>query len=489
MDKKLIINGQEWVPHVFRNMSFWHQWLSNYGHFYNFKNWGMKAPIRMLCITIDGIHTHVFQTPENKKEINENIIELFSKKEKIIALEKKYKKLAGNVIAAMDKCKKSFTIKNWRNFEKEYSIFGYGLSLSTTIGIVGSEKLTQKLKEIGIDELQIPNIISAITYPKNHTPLFISTLDMLKIGAKIQSGILKENKIDKELKKWLEKHGYIPVNFCNDPWLINDAKNQLADILKRNCKEEIKELEKSHKSKITNANKKIKELKDKEVALLAFCLQQTTYLNEYRKNIFSYVSLKMRPLFVKIAKMAGSETWRDCYYFLPEEILEILNGRLKSIKDILEKRRIVAYYMDDKTGDELFLNSDDTKVLINFINEKPAEQKSGNFVKQEIRGFPANSGKVTGIAKIVLSSKDFSKLLPGEILVAIMTSVDFVSIMEKALAFVTDEGGITCHASIVARELKKPCIIGTKNATKILKDGDLVEVDANKGIVKILKNK
>jgi len=59
--------------------------------------------------------------------------------------------------------------------------------------------------------------------------------------------------------------------------------------------------------------------------------------------------------------------------------------------------------------------------------------------------------------------------------------------MKKAAAFVTDEGGITCHAAIVARELKKPCIIGTKIATQALKDGDEVEVDADKGAVKLLK--
>jgi len=58
--------------------------------------------------------------------------------------------------------------------------------------------------------------------------------------------------------------------------------------------------------------------------------------------------------------------------------------------------------------------------------------------------------------------------------------------MEKAAAFVTDEGGMTCHAAIVAREMKKPCIVGTKIATQILKNGDLIEIDANKGIVKIL---
>lgn len=68
-----------------------------------------------------------------------------------------------------------------------------------------------------------------------------------------------------------------------------------------------------------------------------------------------------------------------------------------------------------------------------------------------------------------------------------MTTPDFVPIMKRASAFVTDEGGITCHAAIVSREMKKPCIIGTKIATQVLKDGDLVEVDADKGVVKILE--
>ena len=77
--------------------------------------------------------------------------------------------------------------------------------------------------------------------------------------------------------------------------------------------------------------------------------------------------------------------------------------------------------------------------------------------------------------------------MKGDILVAIMTTPNFIPALEKAAAFVTDEGGITCHAAIIAREMKKPCIIGTKIATKFLKDGDIVQVDANNGIVHILK--
>ena len=71
----------------------------------------------------------------------------------------------------------------------------------------------------------------------------------------------------------------------------------------------------------------------------------------------------------------------------------------------------------------------------------------------------------------------------GDILVTGMTTPNFVPAMKRAGAIVTNDGGITCHAAIVSRELGVPCIIGTRMATKILKDGDLVEVNANDGTI------
>ena len=68
-----------------------------------------------------------------------------------------------------------------------------------------------------------------------------------------------------------------------------------------------------------------------------------------------------------------------------------------------------------------------------------------------------------------------------------MTRPEYIGAMRKAAGFITDEGGITCHAAIISREMRKPCVIGTKNATKILKDGDLVQVDAVHGVVRILE--
>ncbi len=95
--------------------------------------------------------------------------------------------------------------------------------------------------------------------------------------------------------------------------------------------------------------------------------------------------------------------------------------------------------------------------------------------------------KVKGTVRVVKREEQIEGFLEGEILVSPMTTPFFVPAIIKAGAIVTDEGGITCHAAILAREMKKPCIIGTKVATQIFKDGDRVEVDANRGIVKKIK--
>jgi pyruvate,water dikinase len=94
---------------------------------------------------------------------------------------------------------------------------------------------------------------------------------------------------------------------------------------------------------------------------------------------------------------------------------------------------------------------------------------------------------VQGTVRVIFDPRDNKGFKNGDILVTSMTRPEFVPLMKLAGAVVTNEGGITCHAAIVSRELKIPCIIGTKIATQVLKDGDLVEVDADKGIVTIVK--
>ena len=100
-----------------------------------------------------------------------------------------------------------------------------------------------------------------------------------------------------------------------------------------------------------------------------------------------------------------------------------------------------------------------------------------------LKGIGASPGIATGTVKIISDVSEIDKVKEGDILVTKMTTPDMVPAMKKAAAIVTDEGGLTCHAAIVSRELGTPCVVGTKKATEILKDGMVVTVDGEKGIV------
>lgn len=103
--------------------------------------------------------------------------------------------------------------------------------------------------------------------------------------------------------------------------------------------------------------------------------------------------------------------------------------------------------------------------------------------KALLTGSPASPGIVTGKVKIIKDPKDNDKVLKGDVLVAPMTTPDFVPAMKRAVAIVTDQGGQTSHAAIVSRELGVPCVVGTTHATKKLKDNQLITVDASAGEV------
>ncbi|HYA71070.1 MAG TPA: phosphoenolpyruvate synthase [Thermoplasmata archaeon] len=100
-----------------------------------------------------------------------------------------------------------------------------------------------------------------------------------------------------------------------------------------------------------------------------------------------------------------------------------------------------------------------------------------------LRGFGASPGVASGIARILHGAAEMEKLKAGEILVTTMTTPDMVPAMSRAAAIVTDEGGMTCHAAIVSRELGVPCVVGTREATKLVSDGLEVTVDGKTGSV------
>jgi phosphohistidine swiveling domain-containing protein len=151
-------------------------------------------------------------------------------------------------------------------------------------------------------------------------------------------------------------------------------------------------------------------------------------------------------------------------------------GKMVDVKVLEERARGAALLYDEK-GNGTTLVGEDLKKLISIL--------AGSKSKQ-IKGTVAYKGYAKGRARIVHDPKECNDFQDGEILVTGMTRPEYLQLMQKSAAFITDAGGLLSHAAIVARELKKPCVIGTQIATKTIQEGDMVEVDANKGTVTIL---
>jgi phosphohistidine swiveling domain-containing protein len=158
----------------------------------------------------------------------------------------------------------------------------------------------------------------------------------------------------------------------------------------------------------------------------------------------------------------------------PDEIRRLLDRGVITEKTVLSNR------FDECAA---ILTSDTTDLL---VGEKVSEIENQLIAQNsdQLKGQVAYQGVVRGRARVVLEPTSTTAFDMGDILVTGMTRPQFLPLIAKAAAIVTDAGGILSHAAITARELKKPCVIGTLRATQILKDGDNIEVDAIEGIVR-----
>jgi phosphohistidine swiveling domain-containing protein len=148
-------------------------------------------------------------------------------------------------------------------------------------------------------------------------------------------------------------------------------------------------------------------------------------------------------------------------------------------RDILKSRYSRSSLIFNEKESSIFLDKEVDKI------EKIVGTKNTVDI---IEGQTAYKGKIKGIARIVFNPSEKNLFEKGDILVTGMTRPEFLPLLIKAAGFVTDSGGLLSHAAISARELKKPCIIGTKTATKMIKNGDEVEIDADNGVVRIINN-
>ncbi len=133
-----------------------------------------------------------------------------------------------------------------------------------------------------------------------------------------------------------------------------------------------------------------------------------------------------------------------------------------------------------KEGSDLFIVQTRAVTTYKETKEKEINVKEGQIL---VKGETASRGVKSGIVKVVKSASELDKIEQGDILVTTMTTPDMVPAMQRAGAIVTNEGGMTCHAAIVSREMGIPCIVGTEHATDILQEGTIVTVYATKGVV------
>ena len=137
----------------------------------------------------------------------------------------------------------------------------------------------------------------------------------------------------------------------------------------------------------------------------------------------------------------------------------------------------IPYIVQSRPITTLHKRKEEIKPVVDEKESKPSEAKI------LVKGLPASPGIGYGKVRVIFSKEELDRVKQGDVLVTKMTSPDFVPAMKRASAIVTDEGGMTSHAAIVSRELGIPCIVGTGNATQVLKEGEEITVDATHGIV------
>lgn len=287
--------------------------------------------------------------------------------------------------------------------------------------------------------------------------------------------------INKHLRKyfylkylWLGKDGVYDYDYyLNEISKFIKSKERANELLKK---------KKTYGGALKERKKIIKQAKlnKKEIDLFDI-YADFAVTKAYRRDAQIYWSYKMGFLLSELGKRLNLPK-KLIYFLLPIEIEGLLNNKIstkKIIKELVERSKLMVY-CTAKGEERVIVGA--SALAIDKIFKK--EEKSDT---KELIGQTACMGKVKGKVRIINSPSDMLKMKKGDILVSIATNPDIVASMKKAAAIITEQGGVTCHAAIVSRELGIPCIIGTKIATKVLKDGDLVEVDADRGVVKIIK--
>lgn len=319
-------------------------------------------------------------------------------------------------------------------------------------------------------------LLTTPTKDNNNASDYKELLQLLKLKA----GELKE-----ALAKHTEKYGWLGYGTAGPGWSMEHYLSILKSLKSRGVTME-PELDRLKIERQCMKNKQQQILAEfrvnRNMARAFEVARGLVYSKNIRKDsIFRYCAA-MEPLIWELGRRLRM-CLAEARFLYPHELKTLLGGSKIDLVRIRSRPVSSLYY---STGYYKY----DT-----YIEGWPAVQemmKTLNIIQGEaldpkiIRGHCAMPGRVRGEVVIINSLRDLSKICPGNILVSTVTSPNLLPVMQKASAIITDAGGITCHAAIVARDLRIPCIVGAKVATKVLEDGDVVEVDATHGRALVL---
>jgi len=371
--------------------------------------------------------------------------------------------------------------------EKWWFYATYGEDKGMYLGELAINKFMQTRN---IDSLKAREIVNTLAHPNEKSIFtqeridFLETaLDLLERNVK-KKEIINDKKFDKNYLSYFSKYFFNKTDF-NDRRII--TKELFAEEICKEIKNKTKQQVKAELDKIILDNDKLmrdKHQLDEKINLSGdekkyiSAVGEMITLLDYRKRDMMKHFYYIFSILHEFAKRFNVK-YGDLSYLTISELVDFTDGKIKIESLDLDKRRKKTIIIFQENSSETFIHGDDAERISGLAMHK------GN----EIKGNVASKNKdniVRGIARIIKNpaKENFNS---GEILVTSMTRIEYVPLMKKAQAIVTDEGGIACHAAIVSRELGVPCIIGTKVATREIKTGDEIEMDMKTGKVKIIK--
>jgi len=488
-------NKKQWVKVVHREQGvlFIDLICSGITKKYIKKNLKINAGIENYAYINGDVY---YYKPDYGQAIRE-IERIYKKRGASSALEliNKLEKLRRTLEKEVNKIKKIKNIKKLSqqeltNILEDYVEKFYDYSTSLFIPLFFEKIIENDLQEILAKKVKNPKLrdeyFRIITTPEKEAENDKEMKSILEIASLIckrglQKSFTKNPSIKKLLNDHVEKFGWMGTDrMQRAPWQSYQEITERVELLvKENPQQQLSNMLKVKKEIKTRTKKIAKECRIKQDFVKV--TKEYTFYRNFRMGVYLKSSGSIYKFWKEIGRRLKLD-FENLVLLSAAEIIDLLKNEIELPKDILARRKNKIVLLKDNR-----INVLTGKKFQDFKKKNIREETSLDEKIETIKGTVANQGQTKGIVKVVLNLKDMKKVNKGDILVATMTIPEFVPAMEKAAAFVTDEGGILCHAAIVSREMNKPCIIGTKIATQVLKNGNKVEVDANKGIVKITK--